>query len=150
MPVIRHAFVVMCQVLVGKLPIVWYDVAFMTINVSAQLASVIYGLRFIFVLKVPIFSYKFIDLGHELTYFLKVRNKRQKCYTENEVIYSMLKLLINNIFVEFGGNLSRQIISIPMGTNFASLLDDIFLYSYEAEFIQKRIKDNNKKKKYRS
>ena len=59
----------------------------------------------------------------------------------------MLKLLINNIFVEFGGNLSRQFISIPMGTNFASLLDDIFLYSYEAEFIQKRIKDNNKKKK---
>ena len=53
----------------------------------------------------------------------------------------MLKLLINNIFVEFGGNLSRQIISIPMGINCAPLLDDLFLYSYEAESIQKRIKD---------
>lgn len=61
--------------MVGKLPIVWYDVAFMTTNVSAQLASVIYGLRFISVLKVPIFSYKFIDLGHELTYFLKYETK---------------------------------------------------------------------------
>jgi hypothetical protein len=28
-----------------------------------------------------------------------------------------------------------------MGTNCAPLLDDLFLYSYEAESIQKRIKD---------
>ena len=30
----------------------------------------------------------------------------------------------------------QQIIGIPMGTNCARLLADIFLYSYEAEFIQ--------------
>ena len=63
------------------------------------------------------------------------------------MVISMLKLLINNIFVEFGGNLSRQIISIPMGINCAPLLDDLFLYSYEAESIQKRIKDKKNKKK---
>ena len=29
----------------------------------------------------------------------------------------------------------QQIVGIPMGTNCAPLLADIFLYSYEAEFI---------------
>jgi hypothetical protein len=32
-----------------------------------------------------------------------------------------------------------------MGTNCASLLADLFLYSYEAEFVQKLLRDNNKK-----
>jgi hypothetical protein len=32
-----------------------------------------------------------------------------------------------------------------MGTNCAPLLADIFLYSYEAEFVQKLLRDNNKK-----
>jgi hypothetical protein len=33
-----------------------------------------------------------------------------------------------------------------MGTSCASLLEDLFLYSYEAEFVQKLLQDNNKKK----
>jgi hypothetical protein len=32
-----------------------------------------------------------------------------------------------------------------MGTNCAPLLADLFLYSYEAEFVQKLLQDNNKK-----
>jgi hypothetical protein len=32
-----------------------------------------------------------------------------------------------------------------MGTNCALLLADVFLYSYEAEFVQKLLRDNNKK-----
>jgi hypothetical protein len=31
-----------------------------------------------------------------------------------------------------------------MGTNCAPLLADLFLYSYEAEFVQKLLRDNNK------
>ena len=30
---------------------------------------------------------------------------------------------------------------IPMGTNCAPLLADLFLYSYEAEFVQKLLRD---------
>ena len=48
----------------------------------------------------------------------------------------MLKYLIDNIFVEFGGRIFQQTISIPMGTNCAPLLADLFLYSYEAGFVQ--------------
>jgi hypothetical protein len=35
----------------------------------------------------------------------------------------------------------QQVISIPMGTNCAPLLADLFLYSYELEFLQKLVKD---------
>ena len=48
----------------------------------------------------------------------------------------MLEYLIDNIFVEFGGRIFQQTIDIPMGTNCAPLLADLFLYSYEAEFVQ--------------
>jgi hypothetical protein len=34
-----------------------------------------------------------------------------------------------------------------VGTNYASLLADLFLYSYEAEFVDKLFQDNNKKQK---
>ena len=47
----------------------------------------------------------------------------------------MLEFLVDNILVDFGGKVFQQIIGIPMGTNCAPLLADIFLYSYEADFI---------------
>ena len=46
----------------------------------------------------------------------------------------MLEFLVDNIFVVFAGKVFQQIIGIPMGTC-APILADIFLYSYEAEFI---------------
>ena len=52
----------------------------------------------------------------------------------------MLKYLIDNIFVEFGERIFQQTIGIPMGTYCALLLADLFLYSYEAEFVQKKSK----------
>ena len=40
-----------------------------------------------------------------------------------------------NIFVEFEGCLFRHVIGIPMGSKCAPLLADLFLYSYENEFL---------------
>ena len=54
---------------------------------------------------------------------------------------SMLESLIDNISVSFGGILFQQVVGIPMGTNCAPLLADLFLYSYESEFLQKLVKD---------
>jgi hypothetical protein len=34
-----------------------------------------------------------------------------------------------------------QVAGTPMGTNCATLLADLFLYSYESEFLQKLVKD---------
>jgi hypothetical protein len=53
----------------------------------------------------------------------------------------MLEFLIDNIFVSFAVTLFQQVVGIPMGTNCAPLLADLFLYSYESEFLQKLVKD---------
>ena len=57
----------------------------------------------------------------------------------------MLEFLVDNIFVVFGGKVFQQIVGIPMGTNCAPLPADIFLYSYEAEFIQSLLSTGKKK-----
>ena len=57
----------------------------------------------------------------------------------------MIELLVDNIYVRFGGQLSRQMVGIPMGTNCAPLLADLFLYSYENEFLDKLIKEGKRK-----
>jgi hypothetical protein len=57
----------------------------------------------------------------------------------------MLEFLIDNIFVIFGGRVFQQIVGIPMGPNCTTLLVDLFLYSYKADFIQGLLKKNEKK-----
>jgi hypothetical protein len=58
---------------------------------------------------------------------------------------NMPEFLIDNIFVFFGGRVFQQTVGIPMGTNCAPLLADLLLYSYEADFIQRLLKKNEKK-----
>ena len=57
----------------------------------------------------------------------------------------MLEFLVDNIFVVFGEKVFRQTVGIPMGTNCAPLLTDIFLYSHEAEFIQSLLSAGKKR-----
>ena len=56
----------------------------------------------------------------------------------------MLEFLVDSIFEVFAGNVFQQIIGIPMGTNCAPLLADIFLYSYEAKVIQSLLSTDRK------
>ena len=44
----------------------------------------------------------------------------------------------------FAGKVFQQTVGIPMGTNCAPLLADIFLYSYEADFIQSLLSTGKK------
>ena len=67
--------------------------------------------------------------------FVKEHSDWKDKYNEED-IFKMLEFLVDNIFVVFAGKVFQQIIGIPMGTNCAALLADIYLYSYEAEFIQ--------------
>jgi hypothetical protein len=57
----------------------------------------------------------------------------------------MLEFLIDKIFVIFGGRIFQQTVGIHMSTNCAPLLADLFLYSYEADFIQGLLKKKRKK-----
>ena len=42
---------------------------------------------------------------------------------------------LDNIFIRFGSNLYRQIVGIPMGTYYAPLVADLFLFCYERDFM---------------
>ena len=63
-------------------------------------------------------------------------------YTADKIC-KMIEFLIDNIFVQFEGRLFRQVIGIPMGTNCAPLLADLFLYSYENEFLDNMIRSGH-------
>ena len=42
---------------------------------------------------------------------------------------------LDNIFIRFGSKLYRRIVGIPMGTNCAPLVADLFLFCYERDFM---------------
>ena len=53
-----------------------------------------------------------------------------------------LTFLLDNIYIRFGSKLYRQIVGIPMGTNCAPIVADLFLFSYERDFMLSLSKDN--------
>ena len=46
-----------------------------------------------------------------------------------------LSYLLDNVYFRFGTMLYRQIVGIPMGTNCAPLVADLFSYCYERDFM---------------
>ena len=61
--------------------------------------------------------------------------------TQNDKLWSCqnvceaLIYLLDNIYIRFGTKLYRQIVGIPMGTNCAPLVADLFLFCYERDFM---------------
>ena len=57
-------------------------------------------------------------------------------------VYEALVYLLDNIFIRFGTKLYRQIIGIPLGTNCAPLVADLFLFCYERDFMKSLSPEN--------
>ena len=72
-------------------------------------------------------SYKSTRYTHD------INGGGDKMYTADNVC-KMTEFLIDNIFVQFGERLFRQVIGIPMGTNCAPLLADLFLTHIRTNF----------------
>ena len=77
------------------------------------------------------------------TYFNNTKQKNCVNWTCVEMI-AALDFLLDNIFIRFGDSIYRQVIGIPMGTNCAPLIADLFLYCYESEFMTRINKDATK------
>ena len=89
--------------------------------------------------------YTHIKITSGKGYFIDTINPGgDNLYTADQIC-RMVGFLIDNIFVKFGGCLFRQVIGIPMGTNCAPLLADLFLYSYESEFLDNIRSDHRKR-----
>jgi hypothetical protein len=80
--------------------------------------------------------YKYIVLGRDSSWFVK---KTKTIWLYQKVLWkwitNILEVLIDSIFVMLGGQLTYLWV-----TNCAPLLADLFLYSYEADFIQRLLK----------
>ena len=87
--------------------------------------------------------YKYLVTGHEETYFVKEHSDSENKYSEDDII-KLLEFLVDNIFMVFAGKVFQQTVGIPMGTNCSHFLADIFLYSYEADFIQSLLSTGKK------
>ena len=59
------------------------------------------------------------------------RYKLWSCQNASEALI----YLLDNIYIRFGAKLYRQIVGIPMGTNCAPLVADLFLFCYERDII---------------
>ena len=56
-------------------------------------------------------------------------NDRKAFFTSSDQSrYTLWSYLLDNIYIRFGTKLYRQIVGIPMGTNCAPLVADLFLY----------------------
>ena len=50
---------------------------------------------------------------------------------------SLVHFLISNTFLKVGNQLYKQIVGIPMGTNAAPVIANLYCYSYEAEYVSR-------------
>ena len=57
-------------------------------------------------------------------------------------VCDVLVYLLDNIFIRFGTKLYRQTIGIPMGTNCAALVADLFLFCYERDSMKSHSREN--------
>ena len=60
-------------------------------------------------------------------------NERHAFSCQN--VCEALKYLLDNNYIRFGNKLYRQIVGIPMGTNCAPHVADLFLFCYERDFM---------------
>ena len=81
-------------------------------------------------------------LGKDRSYFVKKNDSTNKL-SETHII-NILEFLIDNIFVMFGGSVFQQVVGMHACTTCTPLLVDLFLHSFEADFIQGFLKKNEK------
>ena len=71
-------------------------------------------------------------------YWSKIISKTNISFSCDELINS-IDFIVNNSFITFHSLVCRQVIGIPMGTNCAPFLANVFLHVYEYEYLQKLV-----------
>ena len=70
----------------------------------------------------------------EMHFFTSEKPKKYHAWSCQNVC-DALTFLLDNIFIQFGTKLYKQVVGIPMGTNYAPLVADLFLFCYERDFM---------------
>ena len=70
----------------------------------------------------------------EMHFLLQKNLKKISCMVVSKCM-RCADLFVDNIFIRFGTKLYRKVVGIPMGTNCAPLVADLFLFCYERDFM---------------
>ena len=75
--------------------------------------------------------------------FAKWSNKQSSNTLDCSTLIKMVNWLIDNTYVTIGYSVFKQVIGIPMGTDCAPFLANLFLYAYEFEFLNDTLKQKD-------
>ena len=67
-------------------------------------------------------------------FFTNKKYDSYTCWTCTDLCEAFT-FLMENIYVQFDGMVYQEIVGIPMGTNCAPIIVDLFLYCYEMDFM---------------
>ena len=62
--------------------------------------------------------------------------------TDGSKLLEWMEYLINNVYIKVGNRVYRQTIGIPMGTDCATQLANLFLFHYEYSYMKGLMRDN--------
>ena len=78
---------------------------------------------------------RYIAVRYNSVLWTDDNTKNKGYYFTCRRLSNAIDYLINYIFIYFGSNVFKQVITVPMGTNCAPLLADLFLHTYEYNFF---------------
>ena len=84
-----------------------------------------------------------IDVWREEARWSKTRGKDNDHVWNKEELIGHVEWLIDNIYVVCGDSLFKQVIGIPMGTDCAPFLANLFLYAFEFKWLLKKFRDRD-------
>ena len=84
------------------------------------------------------------QISYSVTVLMHFTSENPKKYHASycQNVCDSLTFLLGNIFIRVGTMLYRQEVAIPMGTNCAPLVADLFLFCYERDFMMSLSDDN--------
>ena len=77
-----------------------------------------------------------------ITFWANDKTSTRYTYFSCRELGLAIDFLIDNIYVRFGSSVFRQVVGIPMGTNSAPLLADLFPHTFEYDFVVKTMKQD--------
>ena len=76
-------------------------------------------------------------------YFSKSKSKHNASFDKHSLLLA-ISYIIDNSYIAYHGKIYRQILGIPMGTNCAPFLANLFLHVYEYKYLLSLVDDNKK------
>ena len=84
----------------------------------------------------------YLACNDEKAFFTSANHYRGYHLWSCQNVCDALSFLLDNIYIRFGTKLYRQIVGIPMSTNCAPLVADLFLFCYKRDFMKDLSSDN--------